>query len=73
MVQIESAQDRAGVVPGPPSMQLEKMAAVVGQQNPVLRRSQGQDLGIWDRKVGLPRVKGGQNVMSKTAKFDHYW
>jgi hypothetical protein len=35
---VERAQDYSGVVCGPVLMKAEKVAAIVGQQNPVLSR-----------------------------------
>jgi len=51
------------------SVQIQKMATVVREQNSVFRGGECQNLGIRHRGVGPSRVKRSQHIVTETPEF----
>ena len=68
-VRINRAKDYACVVHGSMSMQKQKMATIVGDQDPVLRCSECQNLRVRHGCVRSFSVERGQYIVSQAAEL----
>lgn len=70
-VGVKSAENHAAVVFDAVSMELQKVAAIVRQQNPIFGSRECQDLGVRNRRIRLSGVQRSENIMPEPSQFQH--
>jgi hypothetical protein len=71
-IRIKSAKDNPGVVGSLVTMEIQKVATIVRQQNPTFGNCQRQNLRVRHGSIRHPRVERGQHVMAKAPQFRNH-